>query len=285
MASGDTIEIPVPCHDDEHLSPSHELQNEFRNSMSEAKLEVMTMAKAFMRDLATDMHMNFQLNHQWDIATNATDMRASNVDDSDAASPSGAAPLMSAVSRHSGEGNQECLGANFHSDHYESQGCHFLPDINVNENDYERHGTRFENQRTYDGTNMDSTGYNNIKIPPFTGKEKWKIWYSRFTEVARLKRWNEEQKLVELLPQFQGRICIWSIESLLQTLISELESRFRITERSKTFRTLLNKRDQMHGKSTERYAAELKRLYDKAYPNMDRGIRSEDLVRRYLSGL
>ena len=41
----------------------------------------------------------------------------------------------------------------------------------------------------------------------------------------------------------------------------------------------------MHGESPESYAAELKRLYDKAYPNQERGIRSEDLVRRYLSGL
>ena len=77
--------------------------------MSEAKSEIMTMAKAFMRDLATDMQlqMNDQLNHQSDIATNVTDRRTSNVNDSDAASPFGAAPHVSAVSRHSGDGNQE----------------------------------------------------------------------------------------------------------------------------------------------------------------------------------
>ena len=254
----------------------------------------MTMAKAFMRDLATDMQsqMNDQLNHQSDITTNATDRRTSNVNDSDAASPSGAAPHVSAVSRHGGDGNQERPGANFQSDYYERQGRRFLPDINMNENDYERHGNRFENQRTYERTNMGSTGYNNIKIPAYTGKEKWKIWYSRFTEVARLKRWNEEQKLVELFPKLQGSAGEFVFGQLSpssrrdnQTLINELESRFRIIETSKTFRTLFNNRDQMHGESPESYAAELKRLYDKAYPNRDRGIRSEDLVRRYLSGL
>ena len=142
--------------------------------MSEAKSEIMTMAKTFMRDLATDMQsrMNDQLNHQSDIATNATDRHTSNVNGINAASPFDAAPHVSAVSHHSRDGNQERPVANFQSDYYERQGRHFLPGINVNENDYERHGNRFENQRTYVRTNMGSTGYNNIKIPPFTWKGK-----------------------------------------------------------------------------------------------------------------
>ena len=65
MASGDTIQRPVPCPDHEHVSPSHELQNEFRHLMSEAKSEIMTMAKAFMRDLATDMQSQMNGQRWW----------------------------------------------------------------------------------------------------------------------------------------------------------------------------------------------------------------------------
>ena len=294
MASGDTIQRPLPCHDDEHVSPSHELQNEFRLLMSETKSEIMSMAKTFMVGLATDMQsqMNDRLNHQLSTTTNTTDKCASNVNESTAPSPLGAASHVPAVSRHGGCKNQERSGGNFQCNNYERQGRQVMPDMHATDNNYERHGTQFENQRTYERTNTGFNGYNNVKIPPFTGKEKWKIWYSRFTEVARLKRWNEEQKLVELLPKLQGSAGEFVFGQLspssrrdYQTLISELESRFRIIETSKTFRTLFNNRDQMHGESPENYAAELKRLYDKAYPNRDRGIRSEDLVRRYLSGL
>ena len=35
----------------------------------------------------------------------------------------------------------------------------------------------------------------------------------------------------------------------------------------------------------ESYAAELKRLYDKAYPRRDRDTRREDLLRKFLDGL
>ena len=72
MASGYTIQRPLPCHDDEHVSPSHELQNEFRLLMSETKSEIMSMAKTFMVGLATDMQsqMNDRLNHQLSTTTN-----------------------------------------------------------------------------------------------------------------------------------------------------------------------------------------------------------------------
>ena len=45
---------------------------------------------------------------------------------------------------------------------------------------------------------LQSTGTSNyIKLPPYTGKERWEIWRNRFLEVARLRKWNDEQKLIE----------------------------------------------------------------------------------------
>ncbi|CAC5405011.1 unnamed protein product [Mytilus coruscus] len=45
------------------------------------------------------------------------------------------------------------------------------------------------------------------------------------------------------------------------------------------------KRNQHPHESVEEYAAELKRLYDQAYPARDRQTRREDLLRRFLDGL
>ena len=42
---------------------------------------------------------------------------------------------------------------------------------------------------------------------------------------------------------------------------------------------------QKVGERVEEYAAELKRLYDKAHPNRDSLTREEDLIRRFLDGL
>jgi hypothetical protein len=44
-------------------------------------------------------------------------------------------------------------------------------------------------------------------------------------------------------------------------------------------------RNQSEGESVEDYAAELKRLYDKAHSNRDSKTRQEDLLRRFLDGL
>ena len=133
---------------------------------------------------------------------------------------------------------------------------------------------------------------NHIKLPPFTGKERWKIWLNRFMEVARLRQWSDEQKLMELLPKLQGPAGEFVFDQLnsstrrsFSELIEELNNRFRVVETTKTFRTLFTNRDQAYGESAETYAAELKRLYDKAYPERDRDTRSEDLLRRFLGGL
>ncbi|CAC5370532.1 unnamed protein product [Mytilus coruscus] len=53
----------------------------------------------------------------------------------------------------------------------------------------------------------------------------------------------------------------------------------------KNYKVLFNRRNQKPGETSETYAAELKRIYDKAYTNRDRKIRQEDLYKRFLMGL
>ena len=68
-------------------------------------------------------------------------------------------------------------------------------------------------------------------------------------------------------------------------LIKELNGRFGVIESSKTNRIKFDRRTQQRGESPEEFAAELKRLYDKAHPTRDSKIKQEDLVSHFLLGL
>ena len=68
-------------------------------------------------------------------------------------------------------------------------------------------------------------------------------------------------------------------------LVSELNSRFRVVVTKKTYGAQFSHRSQKSSESVEEYAAELKRLYDKAHANRDEETRREDLLRKFLDGL
>ena len=130
------------------------------------------------------------------------------------------------------------------------------------------------------------------KLPAFTGKEPWKVWYNRFREVARLRTWNNDQKLAEILPRLQGTAGEFVYSQLshrirmdYRALTTELNNRFRVVETRKTFGAKFSNRSQKPGETVEEYAADLKMLYDKAHVNRDYETRTEDLLRRFLDGL
>jgi hypothetical protein len=132
----------------------------------------------------------------------------------------------------------------------------------------------------------------NVKLPVFNGREQWKIWFNRFQEVANRQGWSEDERLDELLPRLQGAPGEFVYDQLpsrvrrdYNSLVKELDSRYRVVETSKTFAAKLSHRGQKPGETIEEYAAELKHLYDKAYPNRDPETRQEDLLRKFLDGL
>jgi len=67
--------------------------------------------------------------------------------------------------------------------------------------------------------------------------------------------------------------------------VKELDNRFKVVEVAKTYQARFSKRSQKSGETVEEYAADLKRLYDKAFVNRPHRIRQEDLLRRFLDGL
>ena len=83
------------------------------------------------------------------------------------------------------------------------------------------------------------------RLPPFTGKEPWKVWYNRFSAVADIKGWDERECLAELLPKLQeeagefvfGQLPKAATQSV-KTLVSELSNHYRVVE-TKQFTTAM----------------------------------------------
>ena len=131
-----------------------------------------------------------------------------------------------------------------------------------------------------------------VKLPPFNGKEDWKIWVSRFETYAERRGWSDDKKLDNLIPKLQGKAGEFVFTQLSRStlscyseLIKELNSRFRVVETKRTFAAQFSQRTQRQGETAEEFAAELKRLYAKAYSFRGETTRQEDLVRRFLDGL
>lgn len=130
------------------------------------------------------------------------------------------------------------------------------------------------------------------KLPVFTGKERWEVWFNRFQDVANRQQWDNERRLDEMLPRLQGQAGEFVFGQLsdrvrgsFRELVGELRNRFRRVETSKSFSAKFSHREQRQSESVENYAADLKHLYDKAYPQRDDATRREDLLRRFLDGL
>ena len=110
------------------------------------------------------------------------------------------------------------------------------------------------------------------KLTAYTGKEKWEVWCNRFETVAKLNNWDKKEKLNELLSRLQGeagdfvfdQLPIKTLESY-RRLMKELENRFWSLESSRTYKLQFGRRKQLIGETPEKFASELKRLYDKAY--------------------
>ena len=131
-----------------------------------------------------------------------------------------------------------------------------------------------------------------VKIPPFNGKEDWKTWINRFEAIAERGNWSDESKLDNLLPKLQGKAGEFVFTQLTREslgcyreLIQELNSRFRVVETEKSFAAKFSQRAQRTDETVEEFAADLKRLYAKAYKNRDNKTKREDLVRRFLDGM
>jgi len=141
-------------------------------------------------------------------------------------------------------------------------------------------------------TSRDRTEAAKCKLPNYYGKEKWAVWFNRFDEVARRNAWNDNERLDVLIPRLQGLAGEFVFDQLspairrdYSSLVTELNNRFRTVETSKSYQIKFNNRVQNVSESVENYAAELKRLYAKAYPSRESKTKEEDLLRKFYEGV
>ncbi|CAG2239902.1 unnamed protein product [Mytilus edulis] len=118
---------------------------------------------------------------------------------------------------------------------------------------------------------------NSNRLPILTGKEKWKVWFNRFEAVANLFSWSKKEKLAELLPRLQGTAGDFVYDQLsskvtqsYRRLVKELENRFGEIDTTKIYISRFYGRRQHNDESVQNFAAELKMLYDKGYPQRPR---------------
>ena len=118
------------------------------------------------------------------------------------------------------------------------------------------------------------------------------MWFSRFSTVANLNKWDDSTRLSELLQRLNGTAAEFVFDEIpseiignFQSLVHELSLRFQTVETNKTFRAQFGKRTQRVGESVENYCAELKRIYDKAYPGRNPEMRQQLLLQQFLNGL
>ena len=95
-----------------------------------------------------------------------------------------------------------------------------------------------------------------------------------------------------MLPKLQGKAGDFVYSQLscstrrnFKALVDEIKHRFRKIESARTYGSQFSKRYQKADETVENFAAELKRLYNKAYPNRDSVTKREDLLRRFLDGI
>ena len=131
-----------------------------------------------------------------------------------------------------------------------------------------------------------------VKIPAFTGKESWNIWYTRFKEIAPRQHWSTDDKLDVLLLKVQGLAADFVFDQLsseiredYRALTTALKNHFRKVANPKLYSMKFDACNQTRNQTAEDYAAELKMLYDKAFPRRNEEVRDDDLLRRFLSGL
>ena len=100
------------------------------------------------------------------------------------------------------------------------------------------------------------------------------MWFAWFGAIADDNDWSGPEKLSVLLPKLLGAAGEYVFEVLpnrirsdYRKLVQELDAHYHKVESKRNYRRQLMGISQKPGESEQELAAELKRLYDKAYLN------------------
>ena len=118
-------------------------------------------------------------------------------------------------------------------------------------------------QVTHSRSQRSADHHHSMKLPPYTGQEKWEVWHNRFEAVADLKGWNKHDKLQELLPRLHGEAGDFTFDQLskkalgsCRKFIKELSNKFGVIETTRTYKLQFSRRKQLTGESVEKFVKE-----------------------------
>ena len=139
-------------------------------------------------------------------------------------------------------------------------------------------------------------------LPKYTGEdqdqgETFRDWLEQFELVASLGDWDGKTKLVNLVTRLRGqayafyRSCTLQQRADYATLVAELTKRFTPVQIQAVQSSLFHDRKQKPRETVDSYAQELRQLFYRAYPTVQRGTReAEDmgqlvLANQFVAGL
>ena len=128
-----------------------------------------------------------------------------------------------------------------------------------------------------------------VQLPSYDGKGKWETFIRQFETITR--RWSDDRKLSHFLSNLKGEAAEFAFDlepevvNHYPLLLEEMEKRFitRETRQSK-LRAFFNRRYTPRETLSE-YAADLKSLFRKAYPDgLTHYAREEMLLKQFFDG-
>ena len=139
-----------------------------------------------------------------------------------------------------------------------------------------------------------SPAYVAPQLPPlkvFTGEvegdgETIDDWLDRFELVAGMCKWSPQVKLVNLATRLGGqayafyRSCTPEQRTSYEVLVSELRKRFTPVRIQSVESSHFHERKQGKDESVDCYAQELRRLFEKAYPQTQQGSKEAEEMGR-----
>ena len=131
-----------------------------------------------------------------------------------------------------------------------------------------------------------------LKIPSFDGKGKWTTFIRQFEAIALNCRWSLEEKLGNLLASLIGEAAEFTFEldeEILKNydeLIYQLDCRFRVLQTQETNQRLFYTRKLQKLEQPRQFAADLRKLIQKAYPRgLSPEVREDMLLKQFFDGL
>ena len=115
--------------------------------------------------------------------------------------------IVSTSSRDSSGGSSLSSGQSRYKvrkDKHHQSKCYSLPPSSSSESDSEFESVSQAGSISSHGSRPSRNYEQDPRLPNFTGREAWKVWFTRFDDIATHQGWDKEKQLDVLLPKMQG---------------------------------------------------------------------------------